>query len=260
MPIDPPADSDLTPRQRQILQTVQDQGFATIEALARHFSVSTQTIRRDIIRLDEIALLQRFHGGAGLREAPVRLSYEEKRAASTGAKARIARALADTVKAGSSVFLDVGTTAEAVAHALADKERLNVFTSSLPAALAFAGRAGIEVFVTGGTLRSADGALVGDAATAALGRFKVDLAVIGCSGFDEDGAAMDFDLHKVAVKQAALAAARRSVIVADSAKFERSALVRIAAPGVFRELFCEAPPPPRLREALSAAAVAVTVA
>ncbi|MGP2481108.1 DeoR family transcriptional regulator, partial [Listeria monocytogenes] len=62
----------LTDRQRRIVEIVRELGFATVEALAREFDFSAQTVRRDIIFLDERELLQRFHGGAGLRETTVR--------------------------------------------------------------------------------------------------------------------------------------------------------------------------------------------
>ena len=105
---------EITPRQREIVQIVGDKGFATIDALAQHFAVSAQSIRRDIIQLDEGRYLQRFHGGAGLRDSTVRLGYAEKHGRSTEGKARIAAAAVALVPDGASVFLDVGTTVEAV--------------------------------------------------------------------------------------------------------------------------------------------------
>src|SRR5262245_43782546 len=108
----------LNPRQREILEMVEAQGFATIEALARRFAVSSQTIRRDVIRLDKAQVLQRFHGGAGLPEDRVGLGHARKQAIRASAKERIGRAAARVISAGAAVFLDVGTTVEAVAQAL----------------------------------------------------------------------------------------------------------------------------------------------
>ncbi|MGQ9368393.1 DeoR/GlpR family DNA-binding transcription regulator [Azospirillum sp. ST 5-10] len=248
----------LTPRQRSILEIVTAQGFATVDALARRFDVSAQSIRRDIIRLDEVRLLQRFHGGAGVREtAAVRLGYAQKQRAASDAKERIGRAAAALVPDGGSVFLDVGTTAEAVARALRGRAGLRVFTCSLPAAMLLAGDPGVEVFVTGGLVRGADGSLVGDHAVQAVARFRVDVAVLGFSGFDEDGALMDFDMQKVAVKQAILAAARRGVAVGDAAKFSRTAVVRLAPPSAFSAIVSDGAPPAPLRERLEAAGVAL---
>lgn len=260
-PVDPPAnpESEVTARQRRILAIVADKGFATVDALAREFDVSAQSIRRDIIRLDRAGLLQRFHGGAGPREATVRLGYAEKRSRSPEPKRLIADRLAAMVPDGASLFLDVGTTVEAVARALLGHSGLRIVTTSLPVAMVFAGHPTVEVIVAGGILRGADGSLIGDMATAALGRFRVDFAVIGFSGIDDDATLMDYDLQKVAVKQAALAAARRTIAVGEAVKLRRSALVRVASPAQLECLVTDAPPPRQVSDLFEAASVRILV-
>ncbi|MCP5366685.1 MAG: DeoR/GlpR transcriptional regulator [Hyphomicrobiales bacterium] len=256
----PNVETLMNERQRQIVRRVESQGYATIEALAQEFDVSSQTIRRDIIQLDKFRILQRFHGGAGLPGDTVRLAYRRKKSVSVEGKHRIGEAAAALVPDGATVFLDVGTTVEAVAQALNGRDDLHVFTNSLVAAMALAGGQARNVVVTGGVLNGADGSLVGDEVTRTIERFKFDVAVIGCSGFDDDGTVMDFDLQKVAVKTAALANARQSVLVAHGGKFTRTAFVRVAAPADFSHLVTDAPPPPALARALDAGGVQVIVA
>jgi len=259
LPADDGTSPGLTERQRCILDQVQLQGFATIEALAQRLEVSAQTVRRDIIQLDAAGLLQRFHGGAGLPGPVVRLGHARKETVQADAKSRIAAAVAARIPEGSAVFLDVGTTLEAVARAISRQPGLRIFTNSLLCGAAFDPRA-TEVFVTGGILRGADGSLVGEAVAGAIARFRFDLAVIGCSGFEADGSAMDFDLQKVAVKQAAIAHSRRALLVADRTKFSHPAIVRIAPAAAFAALVSDAAPPPGLRAALEAAGVELLVA
>lgn len=253
--------ADVNARQERILALVRGRGFATIEALARELDVSAQTVRRDIIRLDEAKLLQRFHGGAGLRDSAVRMGYAEKQILAADAKASIARALADLVPDGASVLLDVGTTVEAVARALAERrQRLKVFTNSMAAARLLAAFPTNEIFVLPGIVRGPDGSLTGDATVAAISEFKVDFAVVALSGFDGDGTPMDFDLGKIAVKRAMAARARRAILVADSSKFDRQATVRIAPLASFHGLVTDAPPAERLAEALRGAGLEIIVA
>lgn len=267
--MDDDAHEALTERQRAILGIVGEQGFATIEALARHFDVSAQSIRRDIIRLDSEGALQRFHGGAGIGGAGnggagggsvVRLGYAEKRIIASDAKDRIGRAAAARIPDGSAVFLDVGTTVEAVARALRQRASLRVFTTSLPTAAILTGRPEIELFVLGGSVRGADGSLAGAATLAAIDAFRFDVAVIGYSGFDADGALMDFDLEKVAVKQRAMARAATVLAVGDASKFERSALVRIAPPGAVATIVTDALSPRARARFVDGAGLDVVVA
>ncbi len=251
-----------TPRQEKLLHLVRARGFAPVEVLAEALCVSTQTIRRDVARLTELRLLQRFHGGAGVPEADaVRLGWGDKRALGAEAKAAIGAAAAALVPDGASVFLDVGTTVEAAAAALARRGgRLRVVTASLRSALALAGVDGVEVMVPGGVLRGADGSLAGGATVAGLEPMRVDLALLGCSGFDAaDGAPMDWDPEKVAVKRAMLAASRRAVVLADAAKHGRPALMRIAPAAAVSVLVTDAPPPAVLAAALAAAGTEVVL-
>jgi DeoR family glycerol-3-phosphate regulon repressor len=233
--------SDLSPRKAALLRLVGEQGFGTVEGLARQFGVSTQTIRRDIIALTERGLLQRFHGGAGPAGA-VRLAHAGKRDRQRDAKARIAALAAREIPLGAAVFLDVGTTVEALAAALAARRDLKVFTTNMLAALRLAGPDGPEVRVLGGTVRGTDGSLVGGETVRALAGLALDVAVIACSGFDAHGAPTDFDGEKIGVKRAAIAGAARALLVADATKFGRAALERIAPLARFAALITDRPP------------------
>jgi DeoR family glycerol-3-phosphate regulon repressor len=247
-------------RQSKIVKRIETWGFATIEALAQEFDVSAQTIRRDIIRLEKHRMLQRFHGGAGLPRDSVRLGYSQKKVAAIEGKQRIGEAAAALVLDGSAVFLDVGTTVEAVAQALTGRGNLHVFTNSLASAAALAGNQAMKVVVTGGLLHGADGSLIGDDVTATIARFKFDVAVIACSGFDDDGTVMDFDIQKVGVKNAAMGNARRTILVADGSKFIRTAFVRISALQDFSHVVTDTEPPTKLRGAMQNAGVEIIVA
>ncbi|MDQ7776998.1 MAG: DeoR/GlpR family DNA-binding transcription regulator [Paracoccus aminovorans] len=182
----------LSPRQREVLAAVQQQGFVTIEALARQFDVSAQTVRRDIIVLEKAHFLQRFHGGAGLRDSSVRLGYTQKQFIAVDGKERIGRAVAEMIPEGASVFLDVGSTVEAVARALLDKQALQVFTCSAAVAMIFADHPRIEVFLTGGLLRGPNGSLVGDVTIQQISLFEVDFSVTSFAGFDLERHAYGF--------------------------------------------------------------------
>jgi DeoR family glycerol-3-phosphate regulon repressor len=84
--------------------------------------------------------------------------------------------------------------------------------------------------------------------------------VIGCSALDEDGAIMDYDLREVAVARAIVANARRTILVADALKFERSAPVRICEVADIHAFVTDAPPPRAFAEACTRAGVEIAVA
>ena len=151
---------------------------------------------------------------------------------------------------GCSVILNIGTTTEEVARALADRHDLVVITNNLNVVGILSGTPGKEIIIAGGVVRQPDGAIVGEETVEFIRRFKADFAIIGASALDEDGAIMDYDLREVAVARAIVANARRTILVCDRLKFERTAPVRICSVADIHAVVHHAAPPPGIRRGL----------
>ncbi|MCB2115284.1 MAG: DeoR/GlpR transcriptional regulator [Rhodobacteraceae bacterium] len=235
-------------RQSEILDIARAEGRVSVEALAERFGVTLQTIRRDLGDLSEAGQLDRVHGGAVLRAGVANIGYAERRLMNAEAKAAIARACAEAIPDNSSLFLNIGTTTEAVSRALLSHRNLTVVTNNMNVANILAANDSCEVIVAGGVLRRADGGLVGDLTTDAIRHFKVDLAVIGTSALDIEGDLLDFDPQEVRVAQAILRQSRAGWLVADASKLERRAPVRIASLADLDRLYTDRPLPGTLAE------------
>lgn len=236
-------------RHPEILQIARRDGKVTVEGLAQHFGVTLQTIRRDLTELADGGRLERVHGGAVLPSGTHNIGYEERRALNTDAKTAIASACAASVPNDISLFLNIGTSTEAVARALLHHENLMVVTNNMNVANILVANPSCEIVVTGGHLRRADGGLVGTLATDTIRKFKFDIAVIGCSALDREGDLLDFDIQEVGVSQAILQQSRRTFLVADHSKFKRSAPARIASLAEIDEFYTDIPLPPDLASA-----------
>jgi len=219
----------ISPRQSDILERARSEGRVMVEDLASQFGVTVQTIRRDLTEMCESHLLERIHGGAVLPSGITNIGYEDRRRLNANAKEAIARSVAAEIPHGASLFLNIGTTTEAVARALQGHSGLMVVTNNMNAAQILAANPSCEVVLTGGALRRADGGLVGDLAVQTILQFKVDIAVIGASALDGAGDLLDFDIQEVRVAHAILQQARQSILVADQGKLARAAPVRIAS-------------------------------
>jgi DeoR family glycerol-3-phosphate regulon repressor len=216
-------------RQPQILEIARRDGKVTVEGLAEHFGVTLQTIRRDLSELSDSGRLERVHGGAILSSGVANIGYEDRRSLHQDAKTDIARACAAEVPENISLFLNIGTSTEAVARELLGHRNMLVVTNNINVANILAANPDCDVIVTGGSLRRADGGLVGSLAAQTIQQFKFDLAVIGCSALDRDGDMLDFDIQEVGVSQTILRQSRRTFLVADHSKLSRSAPARIAS-------------------------------
>jgi Transcriptional regulators of sugar metabolism len=122
---------ELNRRQRSMLDLVKEQGFVSVEELAQHFSVTSQTIRRDINDLCGAGLLRRYHGGAGLPSSVENVAYQARQILNFDAKVEIAEAIAERIPNQASLYMTLGTTTEAVARALRDHRGLRVITNNL---------------------------------------------------------------------------------------------------------------------------------
>jgi DeoR family glycerol-3-phosphate regulon repressor len=220
---------NLNPRQRHLLDAVRQWGAVTVEALADAHGVTTQTIRRDLSRLEQAGLVTRFHGGVQIPQSTTEnIAYRQRQSMNAEAKLRIARRLAADVPDGCSLILNIGTTIEAVARELLRHRGLRVITNNLNVATILSENPDCEVLVTGGLLRSRDQAMIGEATIDFLRQFRVDLAISGISGIEGDGTLRDFDAREVRVSKTIIEQARSVWLAADSSKFGRAAMAEVA--------------------------------
>jgi len=87
-----------------------------------------------------------------------------------------------------------------------------------------------------------DGGIVGQAAVDFIQQFKVDYAIVGISGIDDDGSLLDFDYQEVRVSQAIIDNARQVFLAADSSKFGRNAVVRLGSIALVDRVFTDSAP------------------
>lgn len=251
---------ELTERQEAILQLLRAEGRVDTDRLAEQFSVTTQTIRRDLSDLCARGLALRTHGGARTVASVASLEYQERRAHKAAEKEAMGLLAASLIPDQCSVALNIGTTTEQVARALAGHSGLVVLSNNINIITSLIGTRVRELILVGGSVREEDGAIVGEHAVEFISRYKMDFAVIGASALDEDGAVLDFDAREVSVARAILRNARTRILVADSSKFGVTAPVRICGIAELDVFVTDAPPPPPFRAAAAQAGTRILLA
>ncbi len=214
-------------RHAEIIDLAKLQGRVLVDDLSTRFKVSPQTIRKDLNELCERKYLSRIHGGALFPSGTENMEYEQRRLISRNEKEAIGKAAAKLIPDNASLFINIGTTTEAVSQALLQHHGLMVITNNINVANRLRVYPEFEVIIAGGVVRTSDGGIVGEAAVDFIRQFKVDYAVISASAMDQNGALLDYDFREVKVARAIMENARHVILVADSTKFERTAPVRI---------------------------------
>lgn len=235
-------------RHREILELARKEGKVTVEGLSKRYGVTVQTIRRDLAELTGAGQLERVHGGAVIPSGVVNIVYQQRRRLNARGKTAIAKACAKFIPNGASIFLNIGTSTEAVAQQLLDHENLMVVTNNLNTANILAANTSCKIILTAGVLRRSDGGLVGELTAELIKNFKFDFSILGCSAIDLDGDLLDFDNHEIMVSQTALKQSRHVMVVADHLKFKRTAPLKIFSLQDVNKLFTDAPLPGNLQE------------
>lgn len=212
-------------RHTEIVQRLRAVGSVSVGELADIFGVSHETIRRDLKLLAEQGHLDVVHGGAsrrGMMEPTIAQREEEN----ADGKAAIARKAASMVKDESTVLIDSGTTAAALALELIGRPGLTICTNSLNHALALCRVPGNRVFVLGGEIDNNDEATFGLGAAAGMDAVRVDIAFIGVGGFAEDGGLTDYSAI-AADTRGRMILTGRAYLLADQTKFDRRTPYRV---------------------------------
>lgn len=213
-------------RHRAIIAVVAEQGSATVKELHQRLSVSSETIRRDLSFLDQQSRLIKTHGGAVLVDDD-KLGISERQLANTTAKNMIAARAASYIFDGATVILDCGSTVQCVADALLDKHDLVVITNDIIVGGKLARRNGNTVHLLGGQILDEEDATDGPDTIAMLSNYVADVAVIGCGGISIGPWLMTYTRSGRELRRMMLDAAKTTIVVADSTKFDRSPPVRV---------------------------------
>jgi DeoR/GlpR family transcriptional regulator of sugar metabolism len=196
-------------------------GVVTVSELCDRLGVSAMTVRRDLSRLEEMAIVKRVHGGAlayqGVNDWK---PFDERHEERSREKQLIGWTAAHFVRDGETILLDAGTTTPYVARHLMDK-KVTVITHALPVAAELSPYVNISTFLLGGILRHNELYTAGASVLREIAHLTVDKSFLSCAGFGIERGIMDPDPQEAELKRAMAAAGREVILVADSSKWGR---------------------------------------
>lgn len=211
-------------RQNRIVELLNENGSFKMAELAEALDVSKETIRRDLIYLNEQGRVKKSYGGA--------VAYELKTKAMVSRldtdlpiKNTICQKALSFVPEQGVIYLDTGSTVTCLAHMLKEKSGLTIITNSLSSANALVG-SNNSVIVTGGQLNSTNLSLEGYQASTFLSTVKFEIAFFGSNGFEGHKGPTTCDFLDVQSKQTALNNARTNIVLAEGCKGSTTSLTQ----------------------------------
>ena len=199
-------------------------GNISVERVTEELGVSRETVRRDLLELENEGALKRVRGGAVPADTKQEAPYAIRGTVRLREKQAIAAVAAGLVQPGSVLFLDGGSSTTAIlAERLAKLSGLVVITNSVDVATRFAASESLEkrrntAVLIGGDFNTRAAATFGPAAINEIHRYSADIAFVSPFGLDAGAGATSYDPHEAEIARAMLARARRRVLLADHSK------------------------------------------
>ena len=216
-------------RQQAIADLLSQRGRLSVTELADRFTVTTETVRRDLSTLERAGIVRRVHGGAipAASLSVLEVAVNERDLAQSDEKDRVAMAALQFLPAnGGSVLLDAGTTTARLAGLLPLDVPFTVFTNAVPIAGRLAGRPNVDLHLLPGRVRRTTQAAVGEDTVVAIDRLRADVAFVGTNGLSIAHGLSTPDQSEAAAKNAMIRSAQRVIVLADSSKIGHESTIR----------------------------------
>ncbi len=215
-------------RKKIILEQLQKNEAVKVNEMAEALHVSTETIRRDLERLEQEGKLKKVYGGAIMsRSDSSELPFDLKTKINAREKAAIGKYAADLIRDGDTIMIGNGTTTIEVIRHLQNRENVTLVTHSAPAMLlameVFKGR----IIFIGGEINLEQKSAGGPLAEMMLSQLRVNKAFISAGGISLNDGITDYELNEANISRKMMERADEAIILADHSKFGRTTFSNI---------------------------------
>lgn len=217
----------LLERHSIILELLREFGKVDVADLSSKLKVSAVTIRKDLDLLEEKKLLYRTHGGAILADPYIATrKVSEKEKLRPEVKRRIGLKAVELLSPQDALIIASGTTVQAFARCI-ENMKLTVITSAMNVAMELLDKPDIEIIQLGGIIRHSSASAVSEYAIRMLDNFSCSKLFLGVDGIDPEYGLSTTHIQEACLNQAMIAAATKTIVLADSSKFGRRGFSKI---------------------------------
>ncbi|MFP4697815.1 MAG: DeoR/GlpR family DNA-binding transcription regulator [Eubacteriales bacterium] len=214
-------------RRAEIIRLIRRDGSVKVGDLSTLFSVTEETIRRDLDKLGKEGQVKKTYGGAVLNDnLSEDLSYIDREKANIIEKRKIAEVANGLIKDGDTIFIDASTTALEVAKSIESSKEVTIITNSVYAIGQLSNYDNLKMIGIGGSLNEKTLAMEGPMATKFIDYYYADKVFFSVKGINKQKGVMDPREVTADIKKHMIDNSRQSILVVDQTKFEQSAMVK----------------------------------
>lgn len=235
-------------REERILSALLEKESVSIRELSAQLYVSQPTLRRDLIKLEQMGKIVRTHGGAQLLTKPAdqKIPFYLRQQEQNDAKTRMAEQAVEWIRDGDIIMLDGSTSAHTVIPLLTRFHNLIVITNSAKSAFLL-GNMGIENICTGGRMIPRSLCYIGEDAERTVRNYNADVLFFSCRGLCMDGRLTDTSVEENDLRRHMLRQSAKRILLCDSSKIGNVYLNNLCHLSEIDQLICEEPVPRQLR-------------
>lgn len=249
----------LLERHSIILELLREFGKVDVADLSSKLKVSAVTIRKDLDMLEEKKLLYRTHGGAILADPYIATrKVSEKEKLRPEVKRRIGLKAVELLSPQDALIIASGTTVQAFARCI-ENMKLTVITSAMNVAMELLDKPDIEIIQLGGIIRHSSASAVSEYAIRMLDNFCCSKLFLGVDGIDPEYGLSTTHIQEACLNQAMIAAATKTIVLADSSKFGRRGFSKICNMSDIDWVITDSGISPKMLEAIEEQGVKVTI-
>ncbi len=217
-------------RKNKICKLLKEQSAVTTAALAKKFGVSIETIRKDLLSLERENELVRVHGGAVLKAAArpyweLSKRMDDKRPE----KKEISRLAAKFIQNGDVIAIDTGSTAVEFIEVLMEQfDALTIVTHSMDVFQRAHDFKNFNILLCGGYFLNHENSFYGTFAKDMLDNIHVSKVFIFPWAVSLGNGICDMQHQLADMQRKLLTVGDEVIVLADSSKYEKSALIKVA--------------------------------
>lgn len=217
-------------RQQRIIELLHEYGAVSVSKLSSEFGVAEETVRRDLEKLEKQEKLLRTHGGAvPVDDNKHEPSIDKRKKLNVEEKQSVARAAAELVVPGDTIFLDASTTTFFLARELKGMKNITVITNSLQTMQELSGIDGIKLIGTGGIV-STNLSFVGSLAENAVReKYFANKMFFSSRGVTIQAGILDSNEQECAMKKCMIENAQQRIYVCEHSKIDRIGFAKLAS-------------------------------
>lgn len=215
-------------RREDIISIIREEGKVRTAELARRYSISEVSIRRDLEHLEIEGQLTRVHGGAvGVGKTYVNMNLTERFKTNSLSKKKLARALSALIEDNDTIIMNSGTTLSYVLHSLEGKRNITIVTNSVQNATEASLIPSFNVIMLGGEFESTYQFTYGENAISQLENYHASKCILSVDGIERDAGLTLFYSTEAALVRKMIECSKEVIVAADSTKVSRCAFARI---------------------------------